>query len=118
MKLVQNRQTKFREKIGDFENKIPGTSGLVTTAVLNTDTGEVENKIPDVSGLVEKAIYDAKISNIEEKYLINDYYKFMSDILDAKTKQKEIVEKSINISNLVINSYLNKKLAKAELKAE
>ena len=35
-------------------NKIPGTSVLVTTFVLNTKIGEVENKIPDVSDIGKK----------------------------------------------------------------
>ena len=39
-------------KAGD--NKIPGTSVLVTTAVLNTKIGEVENKTPDVSNIGKK----------------------------------------------------------------
>ena len=36
------------------DNKIPGTSVLVTTFVLNTKIGEVENKIPDVSDIGKK----------------------------------------------------------------
>ena len=36
------------------DNKIPGTSVLVTTSVLNTKIGEVENKIPDVSDIGKK----------------------------------------------------------------
>ena len=39
-------------KAGD--NKIPGTSVLVTTAVLNTKIGEVENKTPGVSNIGKK----------------------------------------------------------------
>ena len=34
-------------KIGDFKNKIPDVSGLVTTTVLDTKIGEVVKKIPD-----------------------------------------------------------------------
>ena len=30
-----------------LKNKIPNTSSLVTTTVLNTEIGEVENKFPD-----------------------------------------------------------------------
>ena len=36
------------------DNKILGTSVLVTTFVLNTKIGEVENKIPDVSDIGKK----------------------------------------------------------------
>ena len=31
----------------DVDQKIPDTSGLVTTAVLNTKISEVESKVPD-----------------------------------------------------------------------
>ena len=49
-------------------------------------------------------LYDAKISDIEKKYFTtSDYHKFTSNILDAKTKEKELVNKS-NISNLIKNS--------------
>ena len=34
-------------KIGEVGKKIPDTSGLVTTSVLNTKINENENKIPD-----------------------------------------------------------------------
>ena len=34
---------------GEVENKMPDTSSLVTTNVLNTEISEVENKIPDNS---------------------------------------------------------------------
>ena len=72
--------------------------------------------------MVKKKVYDTKILHIEGKYFTtSDYNKFMSDILDAKVKEKELLDKS-NISNLVKNSDLNLKLktsaTKAELKAE
>ena len=35
-------------KISKVKNKIPDTSGLVTTTVLDTKVGEVESKIPEV----------------------------------------------------------------------
>ena len=40
----------------------------------------------------------------------SDYNKYINAILDAKIKQKELVNKS-NISNLVKNSDLNTELA-------
>ena len=50
-----------------------------------------------------------------------DYKKITSEIIDAKIKEKGLVDKS-NISNLAKNFHLNAKLAKlatkAELKAE
>ena len=67
---------------------------------MNTKIGGVENKMPDVSGLVKKTDY--KMSDTEIKYFNTaDYNKFTSDILDAKIKQKELVNKS-DISNLII----------------
>ena len=47
-----NTQTKFREKIGYIDKKIPDTSGLVAATGLNTKTSGVENKLPDTSTLV------------------------------------------------------------------
>ena len=74
---------------------------------------------------VKKTVYNkniAKISDIEGKYFIDfDYNKFTNGIIDAKIKQKELVNKS-NISNFSKNSDLNTKLkalaTKAELKAK
>ena len=78
---------------------------LVTTSVinsvLNTKIKEVDDKIPEFSGLVKKTDYDAKISEMEGKQFTNsDYNKFTNDILDAKIKQKELLNKS-DISNFV-----------------
>ena len=66
----------------------------MTATVLKTKIKEVENKIPDLSGLVQKVHYDAKLSKIEGKYFTTtDYNQFMSDILDSRIKQKELVNK-------------------------
>ena len=84
----------------------------MTTAVLNTKV-EAKKKISNVSDLVKKTDYDTKISEIEEKYFISaDYIKFTSDILDAKIKQKELVDKP------GLNTKLTTIATKAELKAE
>ena len=75
--------------------KIPGTNGLVTTIVLTTKISEVENKIPCVSALVKKTDSDSKVEEIQGKEsTTGDYNKFISDILDVKIKQKELVKKS------------------------
>ena len=62
-----------------------------------------------------------KYQTLRENSLLLDYNKFTSDIIDAKIKQKELVDKP-HISNLAKNSDLNTKLAtlatKAELKEE
>ena len=67
----------------------------MTTTVLNTKIKEVENKMPVLSDLVKKTDYGAKISEIEGKYFTtSDYNNFTSDILEAKTKEKELANKS------------------------
>ena len=64
----------------------------------------VENKIPDVSNLVKKIDYDAKISDIKSNYFTTaDYSKFISETLDAKIKQKELVNKS-DIAGFIKNA--------------
>ena len=70
----------------------------------------VEKNIDDFTDLVKITDYDAKISDIEGRYFTaSDYNKYMSDILDAKIKQKALVKKS-DISNLVKNSDLDKSI--------
>ena len=70
----------------------------------------VEKNIDDFADLVKITDYDAKISDIEGRYFTaSDYNKFMSDIIDAKIKQKALVKKS-DISNLVKNSDLDKSI--------
>ena len=96
------------------------STGLPTTASLTA----VENKIPDVSNLVKKTYCDAEILDIEFKYFTTaGYQKFTSQTLDAKIKQKELVDKSV-IARFINNADLDKKkkvatlATKAELKAE
>ena len=75
-------------KIHVIRGEIPSIAGLAPTAALNA----VKNKIPSINGLVKKTNYDAKIKYIEGKYFTtSDYNKFTNDILDAKIKQKELV---------------------------
>ena len=110
--------TVLNTKISEVENKILDTSRLVTTTVLNTKISEVENKIPSVNDLVKKTDYDAKIKYIEGKYFTTadynaDYNKFTSDILDVKIKQKELVNKS-DIDKKLIN--INKKITSNKTK--
>ena len=69
----------------------------------------VENKITDVKNLVKKTDYDAKILDIESKYFTTaDYKKFTSQTLDAKIKQKGLVDKSA-IAGFMNNTDLDKK---------
>ena len=97
---------------------IPSITGLATITALTV----FENKIPNVSNLAKKRDSDAKISDIESKYFTtSDYNKFTRDILDAKIKEKRLVDKS-DIAGFINNADLNNKAVtlatKAELKAE
>ena len=75
--------------------KIPGVSELVSTTLLISKIKAIDSKISDLSGLVKKTDYDAKISEIQLKYFTSpDYNKFMRDMLHAKIKQKELLNKS------------------------
>ena len=47
--INQYNTENLEKKIGDVRKKIPDTSGLVTTTVLNTKIGEVENKLSIIS---------------------------------------------------------------------
>ena len=110
------KKTENNSKIAEIGGKIPSINGLATTAVLS----DFENRIPNVSDLVKKANYDAKISDKDISYFTtSDYSKFTSEKLNAKIKEKRLVEKS-DISGFIDKSDLDKKtgtLKKAELKA-
>ena len=73
--------------------KNPDVSELVTATVLNTKISKIKNKISVVSDLVKTTDYDDKILEIEGKYITTSHYKFTSNILNAQTKQKELVNK-------------------------
>ena len=75
---------KHNAKITEIQGKIPSITGLATTAALTA----VENKIPNASNLVKKNAKKLDISSMAA------YNKFTSQILDAKIKQKELVDKS------------------------
>ena len=82
------KKTDYNAKITEIESKIPSISGLATSAALTA----VENKIPDIGNLVKKTDYDAKISDTEFKYFTTaDYNKLTSQTLNAKVKQKELI---------------------------
>ena len=49
--------------------KIPGTSSIVTTIVFNTKIGEIENKTPGTSGLLPTANHKQKLEKLT-KYLM------------------------------------------------
>ena len=105
----------------DVDKKVPEISGFVTSTVLNTKISYVKNKIPAVSDLVKKIDCHVKIVEIEGNYIVTfDYNKFTTNILDAKLKQKQLVNKYY-FSSLPKYFDLNTRLKtvkKAELKAE
>ena len=70
--------------MNEIEGKIPGITGLVTSALLTT----FENKISDVSNLVEKKTdYNAKMTDIENKYISKtNYNKFTKNIAERIKK--------------------------------
>ena len=97
------KKTNYNVRNTEIEVKIPSITGLAATAALTA----AENKIPDVSNLVKKTDYDAKISNIESKCFTTAHYnKFASQTLDAKIKQKELVDKYA-IAGFINNADLN-----------
>ena len=57
----------MEKKIGDVDKKIPDTSGLVISTVLNTKISEIEIEIPDTSGLMTTAIHNTNFSEGENK---------------------------------------------------
>ena len=96
--------------------KIPNINGLLATTVLNTKIMKAKFLILVVQSLLQVLIqklekskikfltlvvqlkkndYDAKIKDIKKKYFTTaDYNEVTMDILDAKIKQKELVNKS------------------------
>ena len=99
---------------------LPGITNLATTAALST----VENKTPSVSDLVKKADYDAKISVntlLLYYFITSDYNKFTSNTLDAKLKQKKLInECDLNgkTKALTTKEEIKTLATKAELKSE
>ena len=67
----------------------------------------IENKIPYVSNLVTKTDYDAKILDLQSEYVTATDYKFTSQILDAKIKQKGLVDTSA-VAGFINNADLDK----------
>ena len=64
-----NRILKKKKKKKNIGKKIPGTSSIVTTIVFNTKIGEIENKTPGTSGLLPTANHKQKLEKLT-KYLM------------------------------------------------
>ena len=65
-RILKKKNKKKKKKIG---KKIPGTSSIVTTIVFNTKIGEIENKTPGTSGLLPTANHKQKLEKLT-KYLM------------------------------------------------
>ena len=63
---ILKKKKKKKKNIG---KKIPGTSSIVTTIVFNTKIGEIENKTPGTSGLLPTANHKQKLEKLT-KYLM------------------------------------------------
>ena len=100
-------KTKFREKNRDVDKKIPDTSGLVTTTVLNTKINEVENKILDASSLMTTTVLNTKIVEIENK--IPDHAKYITTQEFNKLTAENFASR-LNQANLVSKTDFDNKL--------
>ena len=103
---VELLKKHYNAKITEIESKAPSITGLGTNAALTA----VENKIPDLNNLVKKKKdRDAKILDTESKYFTTaDYNNFTSQTLDAKIKQKGLVDKSA-VNGFISNSDIDRK---------
>ena len=95
---VQHRWTKFRKKIGDVDKKLPNTSGLVTTTVLNAKISEV---IPDTSCSITTTVLNSKLGEFEyeisnhDKYITtSEFIKLIAKTFTARLKQADLVSKT------------------------
>ena len=91
----------LEKKIGDADKKIPDTSGLVTTSVLNTKIGELENKIPNTSNLMTTSILNIKLSEADKKIpdnskyiLTQEFNKLTVENFATRIKQADLVNKN------------------------
>ena len=89
------------KKTEDVYRKIPDTSGLVTTTVLNTKISEVENKISGSSSLVTTIVLNTKINEVENKipdhakYITTqEFTKLTAENFAARLRQANLVSKT------------------------
>ena len=108
------KKTDCDSKIKEIKGEIPSITGLDTAAAAFNDA---KNKIPDISDLVKKQIMMLKINKILRVNIIiaSNYNKFMNEILDLKTKNKKLVNKS-DISEFIQNTDLDGKMKKLATK--
>ena len=87
----------LERKAEDADNKIPGTSTLITNTALNTKPEDVGNKILSVSGLVTNTALNKKIREVENKIpdhtkclTATDFNKFTCSIFDVKLREVKL----------------------------
>ena len=87
--VKRNVYDKLLAKVNEID-----TIGFILKTEYDTDKLSLEKKKPKLSGLVEKTDYNAKIIELESKYFATaDYQKVTSETLEAKIKQKRLVDK-------------------------
>ena len=80
--------------------KIPNTSGLVATTVLNKKISEVEDEMPNTSNLVTTNLLNTKIQEAEneipnhDKYITTPEFNKLTEIFTARLKQANSVTKT------------------------
>ena len=98
-------------EISEVENKIPGTSDLVTTTVMNTKLSENENEIPDNSKYIQEInVWTAEnfTARSRQAHLVkktdfdNKRTSFNRRTTSNKTKHLEVQEK---LNSLVTKDY-------------
>ena len=105
--INQYSTDKQNLEIKDGDQKIPDTSGLVTTTVLNIKIREVENRIPDTSSLVTATVLNEKISEVESK--IPDHAKYITT-QELNLKTAESIAARLKQANLVSKTVFDNKL--------
>ena len=83
-------KSRYDDKIGNLELKIPDISGLLPTNTFNSKVTEIENKIktaeskPDISNLASKT----KLKNVENKIPDTNAFVKKTDYISEITKTK------------------------------
>ena len=94
-------------KITEIESRIPSIAGLVTNSALTA----VENKISHVSSLVKKTNYNTKISEIEKKVSAHNDDKYLTTP-EFNTLAATIVNARLAQPNLITKTNFNTELKK------
>ena len=106
-------------KIREVENKIPGTSSLVTATVLHTKIGEVENKISDYAKYIatpkfNKSTTENVTTRLKQPNLVsktgfdNELTTFNRKIASNKTKYWEALKKLNSVITSDYNFFLGR----------